>query len=111
MAKSELEIREIIQGIVSEIGDCRRDIEAKGNARAKAISNYDKQMKIAIVTLKDEGKFPVTLIEKIAKGVCNDHREKLELAEVAYKACISNLEALKAQLNGYQSLYKHLDSV
>lgn len=109
--KSEIEIREIIQNIVSEIGGCRREIETKGNARAKAISNYDKQLKIAIVTLREEGKFPVTLIEKIAKGVCSDHREKLELAEVGYKACISNLEALKAQLNGYQSVYKHLDSV
>ena len=76
-----------------------------------AISDYDKQLKIAIVVLKEEGKFPATLIEKIAKGVCSDHRLTLELAEVGYKSCISNLEALKAQLNGYQSIYKHLDSV
>lgn len=106
-----IEVKDCIEKIISEIGKCRREIEKKGNARAKAISNYDKQLKIAIVTLKEEGKFPATLIEKIAKGVCSDHREQLELAEVAYKACISNLEALKAQLNGYQSIYKHLDSV
>jgi hypothetical protein len=109
--KSESEVRVLIQKIISGIGDCRRDIETKGNARANAISNYDKQLKIAIVTLKENGKFPATLIEKIAKGVCSDHRLTLELAEVGYKACISNLEALKAQLNGYQSIYKHLDSV
>ena len=104
-------VKDAIEKLISEIGHCRRDIETKGNARAKAISNYDKQLKIAIVVLKDEGKFPATLIEKIAKGVCCDHREQLELAEVAYKACISNLEALKAQLNGYQSIYRHLESV
>lgn len=108
---AEKPIREIIEKLVAEIGHCRREIETKGNARAKAISNYDKQLKIAIVVLREEGKFPATLIEKIAKGVCCDHREQLELAEVGYKACISNLEALKAQLNGYQSIYKHLDSV
>ena len=108
---AERPIREIIEKIVSEIGTFRKEIEEKGNARAKAISNYDKQLKIAIVVLREEGKFPATLIEKIAKGVCCDHREQLELAEVGYKACISNLEALKAQLNGYQSIYKHLDSV
>ena len=106
-----LNVKDAIEKLISEIGKCRRDIETKGNARAKAISNYDKQLKIAIVVLKDEGKFPATLIEKIAKGVCCDHREQLELAEVAYKACISNLEALKAQLNGYQSIYRHLESV
>lgn len=100
-----------IEKIIKEIGECRRDIETKGNARAKAISNYDKQLKIAIVTLKEAGKFPATLIEKIAKGVCSDHRLTLELAEVGYKACISNLTALMAQLNGYQSIYRHLDSV
>jgi len=106
-----LKVKDCIEKLISEIGHCRREIEAKGNARAKAISNYDKQLKIAIVVLREEGKFPVTLIEKIAKGVCSDHRLQLELAEVGYKACISNLEALKAQLNGYQSIYKHLDSV
>ena len=106
-----IECKNIIEDIVSEIGSCRREIETKGNARARAISNYDKQLKIAIVTLKEESKYPATLIEKIAKGVCCDHREQLELAEVAYKACISNLTALMAQLNGYQSIYRHLDSV
>lgn len=107
----ERPVRDIVEKIIKEIGDCRRDIEAKGNARAQAISNYDKQLKIAIVTLKEAGKFPATLIEKIAKGVCSDHRLTLELAEVGYKACISNLTALMAQLNGYQSIYRHLDSV
>ena len=106
-----LKVKDCIENIIADIGHCRRDIETKGNAKANAISNYDKQLKIAIVVLKEEGKFPATLIEKIAKGVCSDHRLTLELAEVGYKACISNLEALKAQLNGYQSIYKHLDSV
>lgn len=104
-------VKDCIEKLISEIGHCRRDIETKGNARAHAISNYDKQLKIAIVTLKENGKFPATLIEKIAKGVCSDHRLTLELAEVGYKACISNLEALKAQLNGYQSIYRHLESI
>ena len=106
-----MKVKDCIEKIISEIGHCRREIETKGNARANAISNYDKQLKIAIVVLKDEGKFPATLIEKIAKGVCSDHRLTLELAEVGYKSCLSNLEALKAQLNGYQSIYRHLDSV
>lgn len=106
-----MKCKDCIEKIIAEIGHCRRDIETKGNARAQAISNYDKQLKIAIVTLKEEGKFPATLIEKIAKGVCSDHRLMLELAEVGYKACISNLTALMAQLNGYQSIYRHLDSI
>ena len=104
-----IQVRDTIEQIISAIGKARKEIETKGNARAKAISDYDKRLEIAIRTLRDEGKFPVTLIEKIAKGVCAPEREKLELAEVAYKGCISNLEALKAQLNGYQSIFRYME--
>ena len=105
-----LEVAEQIEKIITEIGKCRRQIEEKGTARARAISDYDKQLRIAIITLKDTGKFPATLIEKIAKGVCAPQIEAREIAESGYKAVISNLNALMAQLNGYQSIYRHLDS-
>lgn len=104
-----VKVADAIHEIIIEIGKFRREIETRGTARAKAISNYDMRLGIAIVTLKEEGKFPATLIEKIAKKLCAKDREDLELAETGYKACISNLEALKAQLNGYQSIYRHLD--
>ena len=103
------QVREHIEKIIAEIGKCRREIEVKGKEKAEAISNYDKQLKIAMVTLREEGKFPVTLIEKIAKGVCADHRYRLEVAMSGYTATISNLEALKASLNAFQSIYKHMD--
>lgn len=103
-----VKVAKCIEKIIVEIGNCRRQIEDKGRARAKSISNYDKRLRIAIVTLKDEGKFPVTLIEKIAKGLCAPEVEEREIAESDYKACISNLQALMAELNGYQSIYRHL---
>ena len=109
--KSGIQVADLIERLIVEIGKCRREIEAKGIARAKAISNYDMRIGIAIVTLREEGKFPATLIEKIAKKVCAPDREALEIAESGYKACICNLEALKAQLNGYQSIYRHLESM
>lgn len=104
-----IQVKDCIEQLISEIGKCRRQIEERGNARAGAISNYDMRMQIAIVTLREEGKFPITLIEKIAKGLCHKDKETMELAESNYKACISNLTALMAQLNGYQSIFRHLD--
>lgn len=98
-----------IEKLISEIGKTRRQIEEKGRNRAAAITDYDKRIEIAIVTLREQGKFPATLIEKIAKGVCSPERYAMEVAESDYRACVSNLEALKAQLNGYQSIYRHLD--
>lgn len=106
-----VKIADLIVKIITEIGDVRRQINELSEKKARAVSNYDKKLGIAIITLREEGKFPVTLIEKIAKKLCADERYKMELAEGLYKACISNLEALKAQLNGYQSIYKHLESV
>lgn len=104
-----LEVAKRIELIISEIGKARRQIEEKGRARAYAISNYDMRLGIAIVQLREAGKFPATLIEKIAKKICCKDREDLEIAESGYKAVISNLQALMAQLNGYQSIYRHLD--
>lgn len=102
-------IRTNIEKLISEIGKCRREIEGKGNARAKTIAMYDLRFGDAVETLKTEGKYPVTLIRDIAKKVCHIDREALEVAEMEYKATISNLEALKAQLNGYQSILRHWD--
>lgn len=107
--KELIVVSQNIKDIIGEIGKYRREIEDKGRARAKAISDYDKRMRIAIVTLKDEGKFPATLIEKIAKGICAPEIEAREIAESNYKAVISNLQALMAQLNAHQSLFRHLE--
>lgn len=116
-----IKIKDCIEKLISEIGHCRREIETKGQAKAKAIKNYDMKLAIAIATLRDQTHYklgdkqyerpPATLIEKIAKGICAPERYEMEIAESGYKAVISNLEALKAQLNGYQSIYRHLESV
>lgn len=104
-----VEIAKRIEGIISEIGKCRRQIEKKGMERARTLAIYDVRLGTAVQVLREEGKFPATLIEKIAKKLCADDRQKMDEAEIMYKACISNLEALKAQLNGYQSIFRHLD--
>lgn len=111
--------RDIIEKLISAIGNCRRDIEAKGQAKAKAIREYDMKFAIALATLNNSETYelsgktykkpPATITREIAKGIVSMEKEKLELAEVAYKATIENLEALKAQLNGYQSIFRHLE--
>ena len=111
MAEDLIKIANAIQSLIAEIGKCRRQIEDKGKARAEAIKQYDMRIGTAIVTLKEEGKFPATLIEKIAKKLCAEERYALEIAESGYKAAICNLEALQAQLNGFQSIYRHLESI
>jgi hypothetical protein len=38
-----------------------------------------------------------------------EQKEKMELADSDYRATLSNLEALKAQMNAMQSIYRHME--
>ena len=109
--KDLFEVKKILEDIIADIGKSRKEIESRGLEKARTVAMYDVKLGGAIQILREEGKFPATLIEKIAKKLCGDDRKAMEEADVLYKACISNLEALKAQLNGYQSIYRHLESV
>lgn len=111
--------RTTIEKMIVAIGECRKQIEDKGRTRAEAIRNYDMRLAIAIATIRDQTHYklgdkqyerpPATLTEKIAKGLCAMDREQMELAESGYKAVISNLQALLAQMNAMQSIYRHME--
>ena len=114
-----LEVADLIQKLIKLIGECRREIEAKGKAKAKAISNYSKKLAIAESVLRNTETYelsgktykqpPVSILKDIAKGICCEEEYEKEIAESGYKACISNLEALKSQVNAYQSIFRWLD--
>lgn len=114
-----IEVKTCIEKLISEIGKCRREIEDKGRDKAVAISDYDRKLAVTLAELRNSETYklagkeypvpPVTIMEKIAKGICSVERYDLELADSAYKACVTNLNALLAQLNGYQSIYRNLE--
>lgn len=97
----------------------RKEIASCARGKAKTSSEYDKKLALTIIRLKNGVPItieeetisnpPATIIEKIAKGVC--WREKLDMdtAEGEYKAIISEIGAIQSELNGYQSIYRHLD--
>lgn len=108
-----------IEEVIVELGKCRRKLEAKGKAKAETLSDYDRRIAVAIVSLRDGDDLklgdriikplPVSVMEKVAKGICRDDRLAMDMAESAYKACITNIQVLMAQLNAYQSIYRHLE--
>lgn len=116
-----VKVAETIEKLIKAIGECRREIEGKGRAKAEAIRNYEKRMAIALATLKEAETYelagrtykapPVTIMEKIAKGIAAEERYEMEIADSGYKAAVCNLEALQAQLNGFQSIFRHLDNM
>lgn len=112
-------VAEEIEKRIKLLTRTKEELRERTEAKANAIAEYEKRLAIVIIGLKNGKEFeidgekiqnpPATIIEKVAKGVC--WREKLEMdkAETSYKSLITAIECIKAELNGYQSIYKHLD--
>jgi hypothetical protein len=77
---------------------------------SKATVAYEKAKGIMTETLKHDG-HPVSIIDSIAKGSCAGLKGDVTHAEIKYKAIILNLQVLQSQLNGFQSINRHLSVV
>ena len=76
-------------------------------AKADTAQLYDKSMGLSSAALKASG-MAVTMIKDMARSESSDHLYKKIIAEETLKAHYCRIEILKAQLNGYQSIYRHL---
>lgn len=113
------ETRANIEKLNTAIAQVRHMIGPNGEKWAKAIKQYKMRRAIttAIISNQDtyelHGKIykkpPVTLVKSIVEGIVADEEEAMKKAETAYRACIDNLDALKAQLNSQQSIFRHLE--
>ena len=68
---------------------------------------YEKAKGIDTEELKAEG-HPVSIIDSVAKGHCAEQKGDLVQAEITYKAITINIHILESQLNGFQSINRHL---
>ena len=50
-------------------------------------------------------------MDKLARGICWQHKLEMEKAEALYKSAITNLDATMAQLSAYQSMNRYLDKI
>lgn len=94
-------------------------LDSAGNIKALAIGDYDKAIaiataKLALGNVKEvcgvpvDGKPPATIIKKLAEGMCYEERVAQEIAISGYKSVVTKIQVLEASLNGYQSLFRHL---
>ncbi len=110
-----------IEKRINALEEGRKMLNELSSCRAVAIADYDKAMALTIMKLRNGIEFnldgvtikdpPVTILEKIAKGLCWESRLRLEESEAQYKSAITKLEILQAQLMGYQSIYRHQSEV
>jgi len=118
---STSEIREKI----AEIKEARQGIFNAAKEKGASISNYDRAIAITIIKLKngliteiadpETGEmveiknFPASVLPQIAKGICWMECGRKEEAEALYKAILSNIEAIRAELNGLQTIAKYIE--
>ena len=100
---------QLIEMAIKKLGEEGKQLQALTEANALASSEYDKHLGVTIAQLKGKGE-PTTIVDKLAKGKCSDMLYQKILAEGMLKACYSNIDRIKAQLNGYQSINRHLDT-
>jgi len=76
-------------------------------AKAEAMRLYDKAIAVKELKLKSEG-MAIGLINHQAKGDASQLMCEMIVAQESLKAHWQRLAYLLAQLNGWQSIYRHL---
>ncbi|MCF8219800.1 MAG: hypothetical protein K9J21_12575 [Bacteroidales bacterium] len=114
-----------IRATIREIKQERSKIKPAATEKARAISNFKSKKAITVLKLKnrlitemtdkDTGEIveipplPATVITDIAEGICWYELLQREESEAMYKAIIATLESIRAELNGLQSISRHLE--
>lgn len=111
--------RDKIELKISEIESERGKIIDAAIQKARAISEYDREIALTMLKIRNgvmtefEGNkisnLAANLIPKVAQGVCWNECFNKEAADGVYRGIISNIEALKSQLNGLQSINKNFE--
>ena len=105
-----INVANAIDDKIQQLEKMRAEIRSRTVDKAKAISEYDKALAKSIFILRENGN-PVSIVEKLAKGECFKERYDLELADGLYKSLISNMNCVQAELNGMQSINRHLSEI
>ena len=116
-----MDVQYVAQKIEQKIQLCERgrtELNDLIRDQAMARAEYDRAIAVTLVKLRNGVPFeleghtikdpPVSILDKTARGICHAEKLAMESAEGLCKACTEKLRAVQAELNGYQSIYKHL---
>lgn len=113
-------IAEEINSKLKELYDCRKQLKSAGDRKAAMISAYDLEYAKVTINLRNGIVYkigeveidnpPVSLIDKLARGICYKERLDLDVAENDYKSLSTTINCIQAEINALQTLYRHLDN-
>ena len=122
MKEQELfRVAQQIENRITALSIGRKELGKRTRVKAQTISDYEKAIAITIIKLKNGTEFELdgnkienpiaSITEKIARGICWQEKLDMETAEGLYKTAIVGMQAIQAEMNGYQSIYKHLEEL
>ncbi len=116
-----IRIAEKIKNKINSLEGLIKQIKPVALKTAQCSSEYEKQLAITIIKLQNGVRLPLegveasevkqTTLERISRGICYDYALKRDTAQAMYKGLITRIEAEKAILNGWQSVFRYLTEV
>ena len=113
-----MQVAQMIEDKINDLTQLKSQLTLVSENKAIAVSNYDKIVAKTIIGLRNGLSYgieaykienpPVSIIDKVAKGVCWKEKLVMDESETAYKNLIHNIDISKAQLNAYQSMNRYL---
>jgi len=104
---------------IEELEDLKKSIIPLARDRVTKEVCYEKTIGKTLISLKNGGEHkidgevvinpPVSIMDKLAKAICWEEKLSMDTAIEKSKANDKIIEIVKAQLNAYQSVNKHLD--
>jgi hypothetical protein len=108
------EIREKINTLEEFKDSLSPLLEQKVGAEAA----YERQIAITIASLLNGKEYqldgnsvknpPNAMLDKLAKGICWEERMEMDRADGDYRNALKIIDITEAQLNGFQSINRHL---
>ena len=99
----------------------RKILKHRAKAKADAIGEHKKELAKTLMQLRNGVEFelegvkiknpPASYSREIADGLCWKTRVEMELQDAMYKNAIEGMDSIKAEMNGYQSIFRYLDEV
>lgn len=100
--------------ISQQINDKIKELEElKNQLQFNAAKEADYQLALAkaILVLKSGGQTPISIIRDLAKGECYQQQLDKDTEKARYDIVKEKVDIVKAQLNGYQTIHKHMEEI
>lgn len=111
-------VADSINAKIQELEALKQSLPSLAEEKAKTESDYEKAIAVTIVSLINGKEFqldgrtihnpPNAMLDKIAKGICWQEKLAFEMADGKYRNALKIIDMTEAQLNGFQSINRHL---